>query len=94
MEQALSTLLREKIAIVGAGRTDSGVHAKQIYAHFETDQELESKYWTSKLNSYLPPSIVIYRIFPVAEDAHARFDASSRTYKYYIHSSYFINFIT
>ena len=86
MEQALSTLLREKIAIVGAGRTDSGVHAKQIYAHFETDQELESNYWTSKLNSYLPPSIVIYSIFQVSDEAHARFDATSRTYKYYIHS--------
>ena len=86
MEQALSTLLREKIAIVGAGRTDSGVHAKQIYAHFETDQELESKHLTNKLNSYLPPSIVIYDIFRVSDEAHARFDATSRTYKYYIHS--------
>ena len=86
LEKALSTLFRETIAIVGAGRTDSGVHAKQMYAHFETELELDSDYWTHKLNSFLPQSIVVYRIFKVAEDAHARFDATSRTYEYYIHT--------
>jgi tRNA pseudouridine38-40 synthase len=86
LEQALSTLFREKITIVGAGRTDTGVHAKQMYAHFDTELDLESDYWSHKLNSFLPPSIVIYRIFSVHPDAHARFDATSRTYEYYIHT--------
>lgn len=86
LEKALSTLLRETIAIVGAGRTDSGVHAKQMYAHFDTELDLDSDYWTHKLNSFLPPSIVLYGIFKVAENAHARFDAISRTYEYYIHT--------
>ncbi|MBV2196559.1 MAG: tRNA pseudouridine(38-40) synthase TruA, partial [Flavobacterium sp.] len=67
LEKALSTLFRETIAIVGAGRTDSGVHAKQMFAHFETELELDSNYWTHKLNSFLPPSIVVYRIFKVAD---------------------------
>jgi len=86
LEKALSTLFREKIAIVGAGRTDSGVHAKQMFAHFDTEQALDSNYWTHKLNSFLPPSIVIFKIIPVNLDAHARFDATSRTYEYYMHS--------
>ena len=86
LEKALTTLFREPIAIVGAGRTDTGVHAKQMFAHFETELELESDYWSHKLNSFLPPSIVVYRIFKVAEDAHARFDATSRTYEYYMHT--------
>ena len=86
LEKALTTLFREPIAIVGAGRTDTGVHAKQMFAHFETELELESDYWSHKLNSFLPPSIVIYRIFSVHPDAHARFDATSRTYEYYIHT--------
>lgn len=86
LEKALTTLLRENIVIVGAGRTDAGVHAKQMFAHFNTELEIESDYWSHKLNSYLPPSIVIYRIFKVSEDAHARFDASSRTYEYYLHT--------
>ncbi len=86
LEKALTTLFREPIAIVGAGRTDTGVHAKQMFAHFETELELESDYWSHKLNSFLPPSIVIYRIFSVHPDAHARFDATSRTYEYYMHT--------
>ena len=86
LEKALSTLFRETITIVGAGRTDAGVHAKQMYAHFETELDLDSDYWTHKLNSFLPPSIVIYRIIPVHEEAHARFDATSRTYEYYINT--------
>jgi tRNA pseudouridine38-40 synthase len=86
LERALSTLFRETITIVGAGRTDSGVHAKQMFAHFETEMELDSEYWSHKLNSFLPPSIVIYRIFSVHPEAHARFDATSRTYEYYLHT--------
>ncbi len=86
LEKALSTLLRETIAIVGAGRTDSGVHAKQMFAHFDTEQTLDDVMLTKKLNSFLPIDIVVYRIFEVSKEAHARFDATSRTYEYYIHN--------
>ena len=86
LEKALSTLFREEIAIVGAGRTDSGVHAKQMFAHFDTEQVLDANYWIHKLNSFLPPSIVVFKIIPVNSEAHARFDATSRTYEYYMHS--------
>jgi tRNA pseudouridine38-40 synthase len=86
LEKALSTLFRESITIVGAGRTDTGVHAKQMFAHFDSELELDSDYWSHKLNSFLPPSIVIFKIFQVSDEAHARFDATSRTYEYYLHT--------
>ena len=86
LEKALSTLFRESITIVGAGRTDTGVHAKQMFAHFDSELELDSNYWSHKLNSFLPPSIVIFKIFQVSDEAHARFDATSRTYEYYLHT--------
>jgi tRNA pseudouridine38-40 synthase len=79
-------LFRESITIVGAGRTDTGVHAKQMFAHFDSELELDSDYWSHKLNSFLPPSIVIFKIFHVSDEAHARFDATSRTYEYYLHT--------
>ena len=81
VEKGLSTLLRETIAIVGAGRTDAGVHAKQMFAHFDTKQEIEENF-KFKLNSFLPRDIVIHEIFKVTKEAHARFDALSRTYLY------------
>ncbi|TCP28457.1 tRNA pseudouridine38-40 synthase [Tenacibaculum skagerrakense] len=80
---ALSTILREEIAIVGAGRTDSGVHASQMYAHFDVDKELDENF-TYKLNAILPDDIVIYRTIAVDAEAHARFDAVSRSYEYKI----------
>ena len=86
LEKALSTLFRESITIVGAGRTDTGVHAKQMFAHFDSELELDSDYWSHKLNSFLPQSIVILKIFQVSDEAHARFDATSRTYEYYLHT--------
>ncbi|NHN24366.1 tRNA pseudouridine(38-40) synthase TruA [Flavobacterium jejuense] len=86
LDKALSLLLKQKIEIVGAGRTDSGVHAKEMFAHFEYDGEIDAKYWTKKLNSYLPNDIVIFDFIKVNNDAHARFDATSRTYEYYIHT--------
>ena len=86
LDKALSLLLKEKIEIVGAGRTDSGVHAKQMFAHFDYEGVIDSNYWTKKMNSYLPEDIVIYRFISVSENAHARFDAKSRTYEYYIHT--------
>ncbi|AUC16131.1 tRNA pseudouridine(38-40) synthase TruA [Tenacibaculum sp. SZ-18] len=80
---ALSTILREEITIVGAGRTDSGVHASQMYAHFDVDKDLDNNF-TYKLNAILPDDIVIYRTIKVADEAHARFDAISRSYEYKI----------
>lgn len=80
---ALSTILREEITIVGAGRTDSGVHASQMYAHFDVDKDLDENF-TYKLNAILPDDIVIYRTIKVSDEAHARFDAVSRSYEYKI----------
>jgi len=85
LEEKLSILLREKIAIVGAGRTDTGVHAKQMYAHFDFGGDISLDKFTFKLNSFLPKDISIYKISKVKEDAHARFDATSRAYEYHIH---------
>lgn len=84
IEKAFSTLLKEAIAIVGAGRTDTGVHASQMFAHFDTDVEINENQLVYKLNSFLPKDIAIHAIFKVKEDAHARFDALSRTYLYRI----------
>ncbi len=80
---ALSTILQEKIAVVGAGRTDTGVHASQMYAHFDVEKELDANF-TYRLNSILPKDIVIYKIILVADEAHARFDAIQRSYEYKI----------
>ncbi|MBR1792568.1 MAG: tRNA pseudouridine(38-40) synthase TruA [Bacteroidales bacterium] len=85
IEKALSTLLRQPIAIVGCGRTDTGVHASDFYAHCDvTDLDIDTTQLTFKLNSFLPADIAIFRIFPVAANAHARFDAIARTYQYHI----------
>lgn len=86
LEKALSTLLRQPIAVVGCGRTDTGVHASDFYSHFSVDGELrlKSQELVFKLNSFLPPDIVIFDIFPVADNAHARFDATARTYQYHV----------
>ena len=81
IEDALTKLLRTPIEIVGAGRTDAGVHAQMMIAHFETDQALNDNL-VFKLNSFLPKSIAIQSIKAVKEDAHARFDALSRSYIY------------
>jgi tRNA pseudouridine38-40 synthase len=84
IEEALSTILRSKIEIVGAGRTDASVHAKEIFAHFDFAEAIHTKEMVFKLNSFLPQDIAIKNILPVEEDAHARFDAVSRTYEYHI----------
>ena len=84
LENALSTLLRQPIAVVGCGRTDTGVHASDFYAHFDATGELECGQLTFKLNNLLPPDIAIFDIFPVADNAHARFDATARTYQYHV----------
>lgn len=83
LEKALSTILRQPIKTTGAGRTDTGVHARKIFAHFDFEAELDPQL-TYKLNSFLPPDISIQRIFKVKTDFHARFDATYRTYEYLI----------
>lgn len=83
IETALATLLRVPTPIVGAGRTDAGVHARQMMAHFDAEVENVATL-TEKLNRILPKDIVIYKIVRVKRDAHARFDATSRLYRYYI----------
>lgn len=83
IEKSLSTLLRMPITIVGAGRTDAGVHAREMAAHFEAEVQ-DVTLLTNKLNRILPKDIVVYKIVRVKEDAHARFDATSRLYRYYL----------
>lgn len=85
LQESLSTLLRKNISIVGAGRTDSGVHARKMVAHFDMDEnELNSDDLCMKLNRFLPNDIAIHSIKEVTVDAHARFSAISRTYSYHI----------
>ena len=85
IEEALSTILRRPMSIVGAGRTDAGVHAQLMVAHFDSEEPISDlPFLADKLNRLLPKDIAIDRIVPVAPDAHARFDATSRTYKYYL----------
>lgn len=87
LENAFSLLLGETIGIVGCGRTDTGVHAADFYAHFETEQELSEANLTQltfKANSFLSEDIRIYRIFMVNNDVHARFSATARTYQYHV----------
>ena len=87
IEKCLSTFLNVKINIVGAGRTDTGVHASYFCAHFDYDQIIEDKSnFIYKSNSFLPKDISINRIYKVKDDFHARFDALSRTYQYKINT--------
>ena len=82
--KAFSVILKTKIEVVGAGRTDAGVHAEQLYAHFDCNETLDSNLTMYKANSILPSDIVIKDIFEVNADSHARFDASKRSYEYRI----------
>ena len=85
VEEHLSTILNEKISLVGAGRTDSGVHAKYYCAHFDYNNKISSKNdFIFKLNSFLNKDISIINIHSVNENFHARFDAISRSYEYLI----------
>ncbi len=84
LNKALSTLLQKNIMITGAGRTDTGVHAKQIFAHFDTNTSFEINNLKFKLNKFLPHDISCSSITEVNKDAHARFSATARTYEYWI----------
>ena len=84
IEKSLSTILNNDIEIVGAGRTDTGVHAKEMFAHFDYDLPLADEF-VFRMNSLLPKDIAIQNVFEMPSDAHARFDAVARTYNYHIH---------
>jgi tRNA pseudouridine38-40 synthase len=84
LEKALSTILKVDISIMGAGRTDAGVHAAQMFAHFDFENKIDSRDLVYKLNSLLPKDIAVTSIFEVKSDIHARFYATSRTYNYKI----------
>ena len=87
LEKAISTVLNKKIGVMGAGRTDTGVHAKQFFAHFDYDSNLTDGNIVYRLNSFLPEDICVKSIFEAKPDAHSRFDAISRTYEYIIYNS-------
>lgn len=84
LEEALALFLRQKVDVTGAGRTDAGVHAAQMIAHFDLEECQDCEWIKHKLNGILPPDIAVHGVYPVSPDAHARFDAVSRTYKYYV----------
>lgn len=88
LETALGTFLREKVETIGAGRTDTGVHAKQLFVHFDSSNGRlldDPDRCIHSLNALLPFDIAIQRIIPVHDDAHTRFDATDRTYEYHMH---------
>lgn len=84
LEEALALFLRQNVSVTGAGRTDAGVHASEMVAHFDLDEPQDCDWMRGKLNGILPQDIAVHRIVPVKADAHARFDATARTYKYYV----------
>jgi tRNA pseudouridine38-40 synthase len=86
LNKALSLMLRTPIDVTGAGRTDTGVHARQMFAHFDYEAPFDIPTLVKKLNAYLPKDIALFAIYPVHQEAHARFDATLRTYEYHIHT--------
>lgn len=85
VSKCLSTILGEEILITGAGRTDAGVHAKYMPAHFDVSSPIaDCARLVSRLNSFLPKDIAILGLCPVHADAHARFDATARSYEYHV----------
>ena len=87
MEQALAMIFREEVPLTFAGRTDAGVHAREMFAHMDIDDEAmrrEGERLIFRLNGILPDSIAIFNIYPVTDDAHARFTAKRRTYEYHV----------
>jgi tRNA pseudouridine38-40 synthase len=87
MEKALEMIFREEVPLTFAGRTDAGVHAREMYAHMDIDEEAmrrEGERLVFRLNGILPDSIAIFDIYPVTDDVHARFSAVRRTYEYHV----------
>ncbi len=88
LTKALSVVLKKSdLEIMGAGRTDTGVHASQMFAHFNYENPINSETVVHKLNSFLPQDIAVSRIIEVDENAHARFDATQRTYEYKVNTT-------
>ena len=87
LQCALTILLRQDINVVGAGRTDTGVHARFMTAHFDIERNLNCQQLAYKLNRLLPKDISISEVTPVGNNMHARFSATSRTYHYYVHTA-------
>jgi len=87
LDRGLSLLLRQDVHTTGAGRTDAGVHAREMVAHFDSDTAVDGRQLAYKLNKLLPRDISIEQIVPVDENMHARFSATARTYYYYIHTN-------
>jgi tRNA pseudouridine38-40 synthase len=83
LNKAISVVLQEEVTVVGAGRTDTGVHASQMFAHFDSDAILVENI-VFKLNSILPEDIVVYEVEKVNDEKHVRFDAIARSYEYRI----------
>ena len=84
LEDTFSAFFRKSIDLVGAGRTDAGVHAKQMFAHFDGEPIEDIPNALHRLNSFLPDDIAVHHILQVNDEAHARFDAVSRTYEYWV----------
>ena len=84
LSRSISLKLNEQIKLFGASRTDTGVHAVQMFAHFDTNKRFIELDLVMRLNSFLPKDIFVSSIFKVKDDVHARFSAMDRTYKYYI----------
>ena len=89
LNEMLSRLLNESVSVYGCGRTDTGVHATEYYAHFDTSVNLlaDEAHWVFKFNNALPADIAVQKILKVRENANARFDAVARTYKYLVNRS-------
>ncbi len=86
VERAVGVALHQpKVTVVGCGRTDTGVHARQFFLHFDAEQEALDERFVRSVNGILPESIGARRVLRVKDDAHARFDATARTYTYHVH---------
>jgi tRNA pseudouridine38-40 synthase len=85
IERALSQIFKQEIVIFGCGRTDSGVHASQFFFHVDLQREWDFDL-LFRINKVLPDDIAVFEIFPLSGEPHARFDATSRTYDYFIHT--------
>lgn len=86
LQKALTTLLRQPTPVVGAGRTDAGVHARKMVAHFDSDVAIDCQQLAYRLNRMVPRSMAVYDVREVGDDMHARFSATKRTYHYYVHT--------
>ena len=86
LQRGLSLILRGDVQVTGAGRTDAGVHASMMVAHFDSDHDIDGRQLAYKLNKLLPQDIAVTKIEKVSDDLHARFSALSRSYHYYVHT--------